>query len=215
MRLINIVLGLAVASLALACGARAQPGESNSIGLRAVELANAIGVFEALPSDRVDVRHIGSGLRCRFEEGELIILPGRPRGEWVGCIFSRAGAVGVFAARDTPPRSIAEALRNHSRAVQQDAELIQQLDCSTHVSITNIDLPPSADECFLLRETARSFRFARASDTIIEGWHITMTYQGSITAAEIPYERASELNILAAAIWDQILRDALPAEGNQ
>ena len=106
----------AAVALAFATPADAQTDGRPYAAARAmIDEAQLGDVFAPVEDDQISVRHMASGLVCRFSRGsaraELTTFSGQPRGDDVGCIRDSADqATTLYATRYAPPISAEQAL---------------------------------------------------------------------------------------------------------
>lgn len=177
----------ALAAFLLAPPAAAQSGEDARAAAAAmIAEAGAAGVFEPAgdASGAVQVRHIASGLVCRFEPGyprRVVVfdasVSGAAPGEDAACDSGDgAGARTLYVTRYPEPRSADAAL---GFAV---AQLRGRFPSGVAVETTvegfeNPDppLPDSRTAAFVI-QTDRGEAYTRVSVAVIDGWEVKMRY---------------------------------------
>lgn len=198
---------LALPALAQEEDLRAAP-DALDYGL--IETADAEGVFESIPDGQVSVRHTRSGLVCRFDReanGRLILFPGLPRGEDVGCDFPDGPAtITLYATRYPAPTTIAEqvqAAAAHIRLRFRDAR-IETPEIGMEMSIDGAaPLPESRTERFIVTFPDGRRLYTRVSVALIEGWVIKMRF-----SQDAPDEAAATAAEMASGLqWMATLQD--------
>jgi hypothetical protein len=148
---------------------RAAPG---SVALGLIDNANAEGVFELVPDGHATVRHVGSGMVCRFTDdgagARIVVFPQLARGEDVACDSNAAGvAVTLYATRYPFETTLEDQLRGAEAAILQrfaDAE-------PTQIGLARSSAPQRASAFFVIRDGVRNFtsvHVARIGDWIIK-----------------------------------------------
>ncbi len=177
----NIGTALALAVLIFAApavaeeAARATPIAAPQI----IAAAGAADLFTPLPSAHgVRVRHAASGLVCSFDAlgGRILVFPGLPRGEDVGC--DRAGqyeAATLYATRYPQTLSLDEHVRNAIGSIHARFPNAQPLSPSAAA-----DQNASRTARFLINDEAGARRYTRVSLASVDGWVIKMRYTATI-----------------------------------
>ncbi|MGE0046316.1 MAG: hypothetical protein AB7T08_11205, partial [Hyphomonadaceae bacterium] len=151
----------------------------DSIDYGMIENAGADGVFESIPDGQVSVRHVGSGMVCRFERegGRLILFPGLPRGEDVGCDHSGAGQFVTFYATRYPGGSTLESeLASAVAAMQARYRQMEPRTLEVNVAPAGAVLPASRHARFLVTGPDGARMYTRVSVAIVRGWSIKMRF---------------------------------------
>jgi len=202
--LLSLAFALSAAP-AFAQGTEAEPQAApGSIGYGIIENADAEGVFELVHDGRVTLRHIGSGLICRFqrdgEGGRIILYSGLPRGDDVACDMDEGGATTtLFATRFPFATSLDEQIAGAEQAIRNRFPSAVPYQGETRVST---DTPNRTVQFFIARDGERYY--TRASVAQVGPWTIKMRY--SRRAADEAAAREGELasNLLFAATLREI-----------
>ena len=198
----------------LALPARAQEEDlraaPDSLDYGLIEMADAEGVFEPIPDGQVSVRHARSGLICRFDReahGRLILFPGLPRGEDVGCDFPDGPAtITLYATRYPAPTNIDEQVRAaaaHIRMRFANAR-IETPEIGMDMAVDGAaPLPESRSARFLVTFPDGRRLYTRVSVALIDGWVIKMRF-----SQDAPDETAAIGAEMAASLtWMATLQD--------
>jgi hypothetical protein len=155
----------------------ASPG---GLAIGMLENAGADDLFEVLPSSQIAVRHLGSGLTCHFElegNGRVIVFPGLPRGDDVGCDQSSGGvSITFYATRYPEPTTLDELAAGAAEAIRMrftDAALYEPVPAA-EATPSPVPLPQSRSARFLIHLDNGAPMFTRVSVALINGWAIKM-----------------------------------------
>lgn len=193
-----------MAVLAAALGAApalAEPARSQPVAARQIiNAADAGDLFTPLPGDRgARARHAASGLICAFgaDGGRILVFPGLPRGDDVGCdAASPAGAATLYATRYPMTTDIEAHLDGAIRSIHARYPAAQPYAASARAA------EDGSRSARFVNEAADGARlYTRVSLALIDGWVIKMRY--SAPAADDAAVAAAD----AAA--DQLWADTL------
>ncbi|MEJ0059501.1 MAG: hypothetical protein WDM79_07995 [Terricaulis sp.] len=158
---------------------RASPG---GLAIGMLEHADAVDLFEVLPSEQIAVRHQRSGLICRFAlegDGRVIVFPGLPRGEDVGC-DETSGNVSVtfYATRYPEPASVDALLAGGVQAIQArfPSATPYEPTGAPDTSLSTLPLPENRSARFHIFLQNGSPMFTRVSVVLINGWAFKMRF---------------------------------------
>lgn len=209
------MLRAALLSLALiAAPAWADPPEEEptaapgSIAIGMIESADAEGVFELVHDGQVTVRHIGSGLTCRFarngDGGNIALFPGLPRGDDVACEMNDGAERSTFyATRYAQLIPLDDLIRGVEAAMRRVF-----VDARPYASTTALNvegLPPSRTlELTFTRDGVRYFTYASVAQ--VGPWTIELRYSRPV--ADDADARQAELtaDLLFAGALNDIIR---------
>lgn len=211
---------LAVAWLSLAAPALAQlaeePRTPRSIAAAMIENADAEGVFEYVHDGFITLRHIQSGLVCRFllDGQRVVIFPDLAHGEDVGCEQTDGReTVMLQATRYPEPRSLALLMADARAAVvQRFPNARPHANAAPAVRQGDPNTLESAHARYLLIDAAGERRYLRISLAIIDGWVLTLHYSVLASNGEAHVgdaEREADAH-WAGAIEDFLIARASP-----
>lgn len=188
------MLRAAVIAFALmAAPAFAEPPEEEltaapgSIAIGMIEEAAADGVFEIVHNGQVSVRHIGSGLRCDFMRdgagGSLLVFPGFPRGDDVGCSYEEAGNVGmtVYATRHPHPPALQRHVEIAEKQMRERGGPPRRLRTE---QLAEAGLPDTLAQNYTVK-MGRHLWFASIMVAQVDAWTITLRYSRPVNDPQI------------------------------
>lgn len=146
--------------------------------------SGAEGVFEVVEDGKV--RHLGSGLVCRFYTGQtnrLHLYEGSARGEDIGCDSAREDQyMTLYATRYPPPVSLEERLAGAEAAIRQRFSDAHPLN--PRISMESERLPPRLVRNFLVTVNGARW-FTSVTMAQREEWTLKLRY-----TAPVPDDRA-------------------------
>lgn len=210
MRWLAFVLALTCAAPAFAQGTEAEPQAAPaSIAIGMIENADADGVFELVHDGRTTVRHIGSGLICRFENdgagGRLILYPNNlPRGDDIACEWREGGDITLLYATRYPFNStLQEQIAGAEAAIRARTPDASPYPGATETG-TDDGLPLRRSTRFIATRDGERM-FMRASVARVGSWIIKLRYN-----ARAPDDAAAaRADQLADALFDGALREII------
>jgi len=201
-------------ALALACLAPAAWAQDaltpeaadNAIAREIIASADATDVFEPMADGAVALRHIGSGMVCRFAAhgGRVVLFPGLPRGDNVGCDASDGRVlVTLYATRFPFNAPIDEQIRIAEQAVRQVSPDATPYEDAREIATDTLPAHRTV-EFIIVREGQRLY--TRASIAQIGAWTYKLRY-----TAPAPDDAAARQAALAGdLVWAEMMRGLAP-----
>ena len=209
MRWVVFALALALAGPAFAQGTEAAPQAAPaSIAIGMIEHAEADGVFELVHDSHATVRHVGSGLVCRFDDegdgGRLILYPNLPRGDDVACDWNDGREfTTIYATRYPFNSTLQEQIDGATAAIRNRFGDAVAMPAAT-APATDDGLPTRRTARFIVMREGQRY-YTRASVARIGSWIIKLRHSAPAPDDDAAVEADERADALFSGALNGIL----------
>ncbi len=198
---------LCALALAAVNAAHADPIEADTIAAPGaiasgmIAAAGADGLFELFDDGQVSLRHVSSGMICRFPSGSsggrIVLFPGLPRGDDVACdVADGRETTTLYATRLPFETSLDDLIASAETALRQRFPDARAYSAAAEAAADGI-LPPIRTAQFMVTRSDGALMYTRVSVALVNGWAIKQRY----TSLAPDDAAALQGELTSRAIW--------------